>query len=139
MHNECPEWLKNRFEAGNKFNADNRGRYEANEVEVFGEKKNFRVDSYNPGKAIVSRKYTQLAEIKESTAIGYLNELRYKYPSGATITNSPFNPAYLRGKTLVGQLYLEVPIQKSPIPQSILDAATSKNITIIDVAGKRWN
>lgn len=42
-----------------------------NEVEVKGEKKNYAVDSYNPYSEIISRKYKQLAEIKETTAIGY--------------------------------------------------------------------
>lgn len=71
--------------------------------------------------------------MKESTAIGYLNELKTKYPSGATISDSPFNAKVLRGKTLEGDLILEVPVQNKPIPQNVLDYATENNIIIRDV------
>ena len=139
VHNDCPEWLKEKWEEGNNFNKENRPRYQYSEVEVQGTNKNYRVDSYNPGKAILSRKYTQLSEIQEKTAIGYINELSYKYPSGATITDSPFNPKVLRGEIMIGELYLEVPIQNNAVPQSIINAANNKGITIIDVAGKVYN
>lgn len=74
--NGLPDWLKARFEAGNSFNKENRPRYPYNEVEVYGDGKNYVVDSYIPGSEIVSRKFTQLASVKESTGIGYLNELQ---------------------------------------------------------------
>ena len=90
-----PDWLKERFEAGNNFNKENRPRYPHNEVEVYGKKK-YVVDSYVPAEEIISRKYTQLADVKESTGIEYLNELKTKYPSSAIITDSPFNPKVLR-------------------------------------------
>ena len=135
VHNDCPEWLREKWEEGNNFNKENRPRYQYNEVEVQGTNKNYRVDSYNPNEAIVSRKYTQLSEVKEKTAIGYINELNYKYPSGAVITDSSFNPAAIRGQPMVGSLYLEVPVQNNPVPQSIIDFANSKGITIIDIKG----
>ena len=119
--NGLPDWLKARFEAGNSFNKENRPRYPYNEVEVYGDGKNYVVDSYIPGSEIVSRKFTQLASVKESTGIGYLNELQKKYPSGAIITDSPFNPKVLRGKTMTGNLNLEIPEQKGPILQSVID------------------
>ena len=72
---------------------------------------------------------------KKKTAIGYINELNYKYPFGAVITDSPFNPAAIRGQPMVGSLYLEVPVQNNPVPQSIIDFANSKGITIIDIKG----
>jgi hypothetical protein len=74
---ELPHWLKTRFEAGAEFNRVNRPRYPANELEVTDKAGNkFRVDSYNPGKGeIVSRKFTQLSEVKPETGIGYLREL----------------------------------------------------------------
>ena len=137
--NGLPDWLKARFEAGNSFNKENRPRYPYNEVEVYGDGKNYVVDSYIPGSEIVSRKFTQLASVKESTGIGYLNELQKKYPSGAIITDSPFNPKVLRGKTMTGNLNLEIPEQKGPIPQSVIDYANNKGIIIRDVNGKEYN
>ena len=137
--NSLPKWLKERFNAGNKFNKDNRPRYPHNEVEVEGLNKNPVVDSYIPGKEIISRKYTQFSEIQEHTAIGYINELDIKYPLGAKITDSPFNANVLRGKTLQGDKILEVPVQNKPIPQKILDMATEKKIIIRDVDGKVYN
>ena len=137
--NGLPDWLKARFEAGNSFNKENRPRYPYNEVEVYGDGKNYVVDSYIPGSEIVSRKFTQLASVKESTGIGYLNELQKKYPSGAIITDSPFNPKVLKGKTMTGNLNLEIPEQKGPIPQSVIDYANNKGIIIRDVNGKEYN
>lgn len=137
--NGLPDWLKARFEAGNSFNKENRPRYPYNEVEVYGDGKNYVVDSYIPGSEIVSRKFTQLASVKESTGIGYLNELQKKYPSGAIITDSPFNPKVLRGKTMTGNLNLEIPEQKGPILQSVIDYANNKGIIIRDVNGKEYN
>ena len=64
-----------------------------------------------------------------------MNELQKKYPSGAIITDSPFNPKVLRGKTMTGNLNLEIPEQKGPIPQS----ANNKGIIIRDVNGKEYN
>ncbi|HOQ25090.1 MAG TPA: hypothetical protein PLI94_10520 [Bacillota bacterium] len=98
--------------------------------------KKYRVDSYNPGKEIVSRKFSQLSQVKEETAIGYLNELKHKYPPGAEITDSPFNPQKLRGEWLDGEMILEVPVRTQTVPQSILDAAAQKGIKIRDVDGK---
>ena len=40
---------------------------------------------------------------------------------------------------MIGELYLEVPIQNNAVPQSIINAANNKGITIIDVAGKVYN
>lgn len=134
-----PDWLKARFEAGNNFNKENRPRYPYNEVEVYGDGKNYVVDSYIPGSEIISRKFTQLASVQESTGIGYLNELQKKYPSGAIITDSPFNPKVLRGKTMTGNLILEIPEQKGSIPQSVIDYANGKGIIIRDVNGKEYN
>ena len=108
-------------------------------MELQGDKKNFVVDSYILGKEIVSRKYTQFSEIQESTGIGYVNELAYKYAPGSVISDSPFNPKVLRGSTLTGDMILEVPVQNNPIPQNVLNSATSKGITIRDVLGKEYN
>ena len=50
-----------------------------------------RLDSYVPNKEIVSRKYTQLSEVSEETAIRYLKKLTDKYASGLIIANVPSN------------------------------------------------
>ena len=103
------------------------------------ETKKYVVDSYIPNKEIVSRKFTQLADIKESTAKGYLNELNYKYPSESIITDSPFNSKVLRGQPMRGQQILEIPVQKNKIPQSIIDHANNLDIIIRYIEGKVYN
>jgi hypothetical protein len=72
-----PQWLRTRFDAGKEFDRLNRPRYRYNELELVDAKgRKSRVDSYDPdARHIVSRGLTQLAEIKESTAISYLNQL----------------------------------------------------------------
>ncbi|WP_238552961.1 hypothetical protein [Paenibacillus alvei] len=140
--NSLPDWLKDRWEAGNNFNKENRPRYPYNEVELEAKEaggKKFVVDSYVPNKEIVSRKFTQLSEVKESTAISYVRELAQKYSSGSKISNGPFNPNALKGGRLKGELILEIPVQNKPIPQSVLDEATKNKITIRDINGKEYN
>ncbi|WCF09245.1 hypothetical protein NDS46_04915 [Paenibacillus thiaminolyticus] len=137
-----PDWLKERWNAGNKFNKENRPRYPYNEVELEAKEvggKKYVVDSYVPDKEIVSRKFSQLSEVKESTAIGYLRELTQKYSSGSKISNSPFNPNALKGGRLNGDLILEVPVQNKPIPQAIVDGATKNKIIIRDINGEVYN
>jgi hypothetical protein len=133
-----PEFLKKRFAEGENFNKENRPRYTFKEVEVYGEGgKIYRVDSFDREKEeIVSRRLTQLADVQETTAKSYLSEFTLKYPPGATITDSPFNPEKLRGQRLIGTMIFEVPVQVKPIPKSILDAAAEKDIVIRDVTGK---
>src|SRR6187551_471168 len=77
-----PEWLRQRIEEGNEFNRQREPYYEeqggANEVHVEprSDKGQYpRVDSYIPDEEIVSRKHTQLDQVQESTAVGYLREL----------------------------------------------------------------
>jgi hypothetical protein len=36
-------------------------------------------------------------------------------------------------------LIFEVPVQNKPIPKGVLDAATERNITIRDIAGKVYD
>ena len=104
-----------------------------------------RLDSYNPRKGeIVSRKYTQLSEISEETAIRYLKELKDKYSPGAVIADVASNRVGANtgifeengGNILKGQMILEVPVQKEPVPESILKYAQDKNIQIRDINGK---
>ncbi|MGG0453552.1 T7SS effector LXG polymorphic toxin [Priestia megaterium] len=137
-----PDWLKDRWQAGNNFNKENRPRYPYNEVELEAKEvggKKYVVDSYAPNKEIVSRKFTQLSEVQEKTAKSYLNEITKKYSSGSKISNSTFNPNALKGGRLKGELILEVPVQNKTIPQTILDEATKNRIVIRDIKGKVYN
>ncbi|HEY4210838.1 MAG TPA: LysM peptidoglycan-binding domain-containing protein [Steroidobacteraceae bacterium] len=137
-------WLA-RLKAGNDFNREQAGRYQMNEVYVEGAPGSgvrYRVDSYNPGEEIVSRKFTQLGDVKEDTAMGYIDEFAKKYPEGAEISKvptsvNPTNGINLGGQKLQGDLILEVPVQKS-VPQSVIDYAASKNIVIRDINGKEY-
>jgi Flp pilus assembly pilin Flp len=150
VHNDnessCPDWLRDRLEAGNDFNREREGHYTelggANEVHVgprTSGNQYQRVDSYIPGEEIVSRKYTQLAEIQESTAFKYLRELARDYPPGTVIADTPTNRDDLGeamiGTTLDGDMILEVPVQNSPVPESVLREAERLDITIRDADG----
>lgn len=132
-----PDWLRERFRAGEEFNRVNRPRYAFNEVEVADATgRVFRVDSYDPvAREIVSRRLTQLDGVTERSAISYFQEFTRKYPEGATITHSPFNPAILRGQRLQGDLIFEVPVQTGPIPRAVIQAAAQRGIRIRDVLG----
>ncbi|WP_289997663.1 hypothetical protein [Photorhabdus laumondii] len=83
----------------------------------------------------MSRKHTQFSEIKEMTAFNYIREAVSKYPSGATIANVPSSGG-LAGNELKGNIFLEVPPQTKPIPQSILDEAKKSKVIIRDINGK---
>ncbi len=106
-----------------------------------------RLDSYDPRTGeIVSRKRTQLSEISEKTAIGYLKELSEKYSPGAVIADVPSNKVGANagifeengGKNLRGQMILEVPVQKESVPERVLKYARDKNIQIRDINGKEY-
>lgn len=93
--------------------------------------------AYNPlTREIISRKFTQLSQIQESTAIAYIREAANKYSPGTSIPNVPSTPKPLRGTKLEGRVILEVPTQINPVPQSVLNAARQHNITIRDHTGK---
>ena len=104
-----------------------------------------RLDSYNPHTGeIVSRKYTQLSEVSEETAIRYLKELSDKYAPGSIIADVPSNRTGLnkgifevnQGRDLKGKMILEVPVQKESVRESILKYARDNNIQIRDINGK---
>ncbi|HVK25188.1 MAG TPA: hypothetical protein VM677_27845 [Actinokineospora sp.] len=97
------------------------------------------LDSYKPDQEIVSRKYTQISEIKPETFRGYLGELINKYAPGETIKNSPsMREKYpdVVGKELAGRFYLEVPPQTSSVPDWAIRAARSLGIIIRDSEGR---
>ena len=107
-----------------------------------------RLDSYDPQTGeIVSRKYTQLSEVSEETAIRYLKELEDKYSPGSIIANVPSNKTGSNEKifelngdnVLRGQMILEVPVQKADIPPNVLEYAKKNDIIIRDVNRKIYN
>ena len=106
-----------------------------------------RLDSYVPNKEIVSRKYTQLSEVSEETAIRYLKELEDKYSPGSIIADVPSNNTGSNEKifelngdnVLRGQMILEVPVQKKGIPRRILEYAEDRDIQIRDTNGKIYD
>ena len=103
-----------------------------------------RLDSYNPHTGeIVSRKYTQLSEVSEETAIRYLKELSDKYAPGSIIADVPSNRTGVNkgifdvngDNVLRGKMILEVPVQKKSVRESILKYARDKKIQIRDING----
>ena len=98
-------------------------------------------------KEIVSRKYAQLSEITEETAIRYLKELKDKYSPGAVIADVASNRVGANagifeengGNILKGQMILEVPVQKEPIPESVLRYVAKEKIKIRDTNGKIYS
>lgn len=75
-------------------------------------------------------KQTQLAEVKESTGIRYLNMLADKYKPGTVISSTRTNPASLHGQQLRGDMVLYVPKQTAPIPEAVLKHAEELFIEI---------
>ncbi|MCA1691747.1 MAG: hypothetical protein LC733_05930, partial [Actinobacteria bacterium] len=135
-----PGW-RQKIGRGNLFNVQGRRRYIHNEVPLEtppGRRGLPRVDSYVPNQEIVSRKSTQLAAIRGTTARRYLDELRDVYPPGARIADVP-SAGSLRGQVLTGQSILEVPPQRTPVPQEILDYASDNGILIRDSTGRVLN
>jgi hypothetical protein len=86
----------------------------------------FRLDSYIPNKEIISRKATQMAETLYDTSKKHIDELVNKYKKNRTIAN----PDRAGTKTLKGDYILEIPKQKAPIPQEIVDYAKKKDVLI---------
>jgi len=93
---------------GNRFNdkAAKEGWYKHDEVHLANGK---RLDGYDPGKKIVSRKSTYFDDISDTTFIGYLDEIKAKYPRGMKINSKKYPNLTKNGKTLKGKYYLEVP------------------------------
>jgi len=101
-----------------------------------------RLDGYDPGREIVSRKHTQLSKLSESTREGYVNELLDKYGKGNKIKNTPKARKLfpqLIGKPLQGKYILEVPYQENPLPEGFGEWARRWDVTIRDVHGTIYN
>jgi hypothetical protein len=99
----------------------------------------YRLDGYVHGQEIISMKMSQLANVQSDTAIGYLLEIEFKYAPGTKIAHVDSTPEALRGDLLTGEKVLLVPIQDSDIPEEVLQVAKDLDITIRDVAGKRYS
>lgn len=137
------EFYRQRIEAGNEFNRVSHDRFPLNEITLDNGK---RVDSLDPGEAIISRKHTDLNLVREETAFRYIDEAVNKYSPGEIIRDTPANRAQLEaaglerliGKPLDGELMLEVPPHTS-IPESILRYAHEKGIEIVDPTGRNYS
>ncbi|MCI0417510.1 hypothetical protein L0222_32490 [bacterium] len=127
-----PPWLRERLERGNAFNTIHAFDYPYREVAIESPSgRRYRVDAYDPGVEIVSRKLTYFSDIKEQTGIGYIQEAVRKYsPGSAIVSEGP-----LKGSPLTGRIIVEVPYQVRPVPQSVLNEARRKGVTIRDVYG----
>jgi hypothetical protein len=115
-----PDWLK-KIRDGKDFDDLRKSAYAYNQVYLINPKdpkKYVILDSYSPPDNIVSRKFTQLHEISETTGKKYIQELLDKYKG-------------IRGKQI-----LEVPVQNGPIPTGVLQLARDKDIIIRDILGK---
>lgn len=113
---------------GQKFNYENHFRYPRNEIKLSNGKV---LDSYQPRRFIVSRKFTQLATVRETTARSYIKEIDLKYAPGTELGKGP--------EKLSGVKVLEVPVQTSPVPADILRYATDRRILIRDATGRAYN
>jgi hypothetical protein len=104
----------------------------------------FKLDGYDEGRWIVSRKKIDLSKTPQTEVFGYIDEFASKYARGTPIvsevpssglqTGGLPTKAKLTG-VLRGQYVLEVPIQTSPVPPAILSAAKKADVIIRDVAG----
>ncbi|MWA12966.1 hypothetical protein E5671_28005 [Streptomyces sp. BA2] len=127
--------MRDRWKKGDQFNRDNWHRYPANEITLENGK---RLDSYRPGKEIVSRKLTQISEIKKSTFKNYMREITQKYSRGTKIPDTPKARnefPKLIGKPLRGEYYLEVPVQSEAVPDWALKEAMKSRVIIRDIIG----
>lgn len=128
------------WQRGRNFDKAHTFDYPHREVQLVkppGAKGNPRLDGYDPGDVIVSRKHTQLAAVQEETAVKYLRQLRDKYPQGRPIAQVP-SSGPLAGTQLRGRQILEVPIQNEPVPRRVVQEANNLGIIIRDVNGKEY-
>ena len=141
---DTPDHLQRMF-SGSQFDWMHQHNYTANQIWIDGaDGVRFRLDSLNPGEAIVSRKLTDLSQVTPATARSYIDELISKYgPNNPdlVIADTPANQAQLGnldeviGRPLRGQPILEVPVQPDGVPQSILEYAQENHVIIRDVTG----
>jgi hypothetical protein len=126
--------------AGNRFNYFLNPRYKYAEIPLTTRNKlPFRLDSYTPGEAIVSRKLTQFGNITEGTAKGYIDEFVTKYAAGTRIADTAKTRELgIAGRRLQGKMILEVPPQSGEVSEDILTYARNHEIHIVDLNGKDY-
>jgi hypothetical protein len=116
-----PTWpeIQALFKRGNDFNKKALSKYTYNEIvlEGIGGKAGKRLDSYIPGKEIVSRKATTLSNIQPTTFSGYLDELITKYPVGSVLNSSKLP----KGTKLSGDYFLEIPLSNKSFFESSVE------------------
>jgi hypothetical protein len=130
--------------AGRDFDVLEGQKYPTNQVPIRDKGGSLRrLDSYDPANGeIISRKSLdasngQLAFADVNTVIGHFQEFGLKYRKGATIADVPSaRNSGLAGKVLQGDYVLEVPVQRYPVPQIILEEAAKRGVLIRDVTGK---
>jgi hypothetical protein len=110
-----------------------------NEVYVVGDDGNdYRLDATNL-KEIISRKFTQFAQISEETGIRYVQEMVKKYHPGTRIKKVDSSKGILmHTDVLTGRMVLVVPVQRYPIPRAVLEEAKRLNVTIRDDFGNEF-
>lgn len=123
---------------GEAFNAQNWHRYKYNEVFVDGGR---RLDSYEPGKWIVERKYRQYGELSDPTRLKKDIDLTVDHYAGRVVPDTPGNRANFPdevGKPLRGDLVLEIPPQGGPLDAAYLKYAERQDPPVIirDTDGK---
>ncbi len=130
-----------RRRAGIAFNKARENAYTYKEIPIVNPKGGWPnyLDSYDPVKGeIVSRKISQLSEIKLTSALKHLRELATKYPPGSLIPDVP-SAGKLAGAQLRGRMFLEVPPQWKAIPKAVLREAARLEITIRDSNGRIYH
>ncbi|WP_284944827.1 hypothetical protein [Acidisoma cladoniae] len=136
-----------RWAAGNAFDKDQIGIYDFDQIYVVSPTSasgRVRLDSYLEiatelrAAGPVSRKLTQIADVTPATVIRYLNEAHEKYRPGRIFADVPSTPLELRNTPIKGRLFLEIPVQRLPVPQEIINKAKSLNITFRDINGKEY-
>jgi hypothetical protein len=132
-------WLWEQWQRGRAFDELREPYYTAgggaNQVELGN---GYVLDAYVPGREIVSRKDTQLADVSLDTARAYIRELERKYSPGEQVADLPRNTDQIPsigGTELRGRMYLEVPPQTRPVPREIIEYAAERDILIRDTLG----
>lgn len=99
----------------------------------------YRLDPTNPGltSSRARRRSSAISRTRRGsrTCASYPRSTR---PARGVLTY-PAPATRLRGGRLEGKMFLEIPVQKGPIPQSVLTEATRLDIRIRDVTGRVYN
>ncbi len=114
---------------GIKFNKIMQKRMTNGVHELWTKGMKTRLDTLIPGKAIISRKATQLSDVTFDTAKKYIDEIAKKYPRKKGIQNTKRAGV----DELNGKYTLQIPKQNKPIPQNVKDYARKKKVIIDEV------